>query len=249
MTLDILPTAQSAAGYDFGGGVAVVIDVLRATSVITVALGNGATGVVPASTVEDALAIAARMGRGNVVLGGERHADLIPGFDLGNSPQAYTRGRVGGKTVVLTTTNGTLALRNAADANIVIVASMLNYRAAARLAHSQGVEAKTAIVCSGNYGLPTLEDNLCAALMAKELETVADVAYASDHAISVRMMAEAYSPDGTEWFRQARHYNRLIEKGYGDDIEVCLRHVGTSDCVGVMEGGTVRPRASYPSEK
>lgn len=249
MTLDILPTAQSAEGYDFGGCVAVVVDVLRATSVITVALSNGASGVVPAPTVEEARAIAERLGRGDVVLGGERHADLIPGFDLGNSPQAYTPERVAGKTVVLTTTNGTLALRNAAGASLVIVASLLNYRAAALLAHSRGAEAKTVIVCSGNYGLPTLEDNLCAALMAKELETVADVAYANDHTIGVRMMAETYAPNSVDWFRQARHYNRLVEKGYGDDIEVCLRRVGTSDCVGVMEGGTVRPlRAAY-SEK
>lgn len=246
MTLDILPTAQSAEGYDFGGGVAVVIDVLRATSVITMALGNGASGVVPASSVEEARAIADRLGRTGVVLGGERHADLIPGFDLGNSPQTYTRGRVAGKTVVLTTTNGTLALRNAAAASQVIVASMLNYRAAARLVDKQGAEAKVTIVCSGNYGLPTLEDNLCAALIAKELETAAAVRYASDHAISVRMMAEAYAPNGTEWFSQARHYNRLIEKGYAEDVEVCLRRVGTSDCVGVMEGGTERPAPATP---
>lgn len=248
MTLDILPTAQSAEGYDFGGGVAVVIDVLRATSVITVALGNGASGVVPASTVEEARAMAERLGRTDVILGGERNADLIPGFDLGNSPQTYTRGRVAGKTVVLTTTNGTLALRNAATARMVIVASMLNYRAAARLAHKRGAGAKVTIVCSGNYGLPTLEDNLCAALIAKELETFGDVCYAGDYAISVRMMAEAYVPNSVDWFRQGRHYNRLLEKGYGEDVEMCLRRVGTSDCVGVMEGGTVRPSASY-SEK
>lgn len=241
MTLDILPTAQAAEGYDYGGGVAVVIDVLRATSVITMALDNGAVGVVPAPTVEEALAIAEKLGRGGVVLGGERHADLIPGFDLGNSPQTYTPGRVAGKTVALTTTNGTLALRNAAGAGLVVVASMLNYPAAARIAHRHGAGKKTTIVCSGNYGLPTLEDSLCAALIAKELEKEAEVDYASDHAISVRMMAEAYKPNGTEWFRQARHYNRLMEKGYGDDIEVCLRRVGSSQCVGVMEGGTVRP--------
>src|SRR3954466_4840732 len=111
---------------ELAGGTAVVIDVLRATSTICQALAAGAREVVPFVTVEDALAAAAKVGRSNVVLGGERHGVLIPGFDLGNSPSEYTPAAVGGRLVFITTTNGTRALQHARLAKRVVVASFLN---------------------------------------------------------------------------------------------------------------------------
>lgn len=242
MQIDILPTAQAAETYDFKGCEAVVIDVLRATSVMTMALANGAEAVLPVTSVEEAFASAERLGRGASVLGGERNADRIEGFDLGNSPQDYTPARVGGKTVILTTTNGTLAMRNAAGADVVIVASMLNRQAVVRRLANAAGGARVVIVCSGNYGLPTLEDCLCAALLAKGVEgSGRDVTYASDYAICVRMMADAYERDGLSWFANSRHYNRLIAKGYAADVEVCLRHDGSMPAVPrLMADGLVR---------
>lgn len=243
MQIDILPTAQAAETYDFKGCEAVVIDVLRATSVMTMALANGAEAILPVASVDEAFASAERLGREMVILGGERNADRIEGFDLGNSPQDYTHARIGGKTVVLTTTNGTLAMRNAASADGVIAASMLNRLAVVRLLANAAAGSRVVIVCSGNYGLPTLEDCLCAALLAKGAEDAGlRVTYASDYAICVRMMAEAYErDDGLRWFANSRHYNRLIAKGYAADVEVCLRHDGSVSAVPrLMADGFVR---------
>lgn len=117
--VDVIPTLQALKPQDVAGRVAVVIDVLRATSTIVAALAAGAREIRPASSPAEARArlarlAAARGGRDGLVLGGERLGLRIEGFDLGNSPLEYTAGAVGGKTVFFTTTNGTRTLRRAA---------------------------------------------------------------------------------------------------------------------------------------
>src|SRR5690242_5734390 len=107
----LLPTLFEPA--DLRGGVAVVIDVLRATSTIVQALAAGATSVVPCGEIDEARAIAAKAAPGSVLLGGERKGVTIPGFDLGNSPGDYTSDVVTGKKLIFTTTNGTRALLRA----------------------------------------------------------------------------------------------------------------------------------------
>src|SRR4051812_28694357 len=95
------------------GSAVVVIDVLRATSTICQALASGAREVVPFVEIDEALAAANKVGRKNVVLGGERRGVMIDGFDLGNSPSDYTRNAIQGRPVFITTTNGTRALQHA----------------------------------------------------------------------------------------------------------------------------------------
>jgi len=93
------------------GGIAVVIDVLRASTTIITALAHGAAGVRPALTTEQARELAAGSGAGPaMLLGGERGGLRIDGFDLGNSPLEYAPARVAGRRIVITTTNGTAAL-------------------------------------------------------------------------------------------------------------------------------------------
>ena len=89
--------------------VVVVIDVLRATSVMAHAMSQGALEIIPVATVEEAFQMAKVFPRGSIILGGERESKNIPGFDLGNSPTEYVAERVRGKKFILTTTNGTKA--------------------------------------------------------------------------------------------------------------------------------------------
>lgn len=122
--VDVIPTLQTLKPQDVAGRVAVVIDVLRATSTIVAALAAGAREIRPASSPAEAGArlarlAAARGGRDGLVLGGERLGLRIEGFDLGNSPLEYTAEAVGGKTVFFTTTNGTRTLRRAAGRRAV----------------------------------------------------------------------------------------------------------------------------------
>ncbi len=120
----------------------VVFDVLRATSSMITALAHGATEIYPVRTIEEAMALKARMS--GALLGGERNGDLIEGFDVGNSPLEYTE-RVNGRRIVTTTTNGTIALRACDGAERVLVGAMLNIDAVAKvlsLAESAAAEAR-----------------------------------------------------------------------------------------------------------
>src|SRR5262249_25946216 len=111
------------------GGIAVVIDVLRASTTIIHALAAGCTCVRPCAEVEEARELAGEMRVGRALLGGERDGLRLPGFDLGNSPSEYTAKLCRGNTLVLTTTNGTRALLRAAEADRVLVAGFVNYSA------------------------------------------------------------------------------------------------------------------------
>jgi 2-phosphosulfolactate phosphatase len=142
------------------GGVAVVVDVLRATTTIIYALAAGCEAVRPCLEVEEARALADGMRAGRVLLGGERGGRPLPGFDLGNSPREYTCKVCRGTTLVLTTTNGTRALLRAADADRVLVAGFVNYSA---VCEQLRLDARPIqIVCAGTDGEVTLEDTLLA---------------------------------------------------------------------------------------
>ena len=147
------------------GGIAVVIDVLRASTTIATALAHGATAVVPRRSIDEARAAVAERPGG--LLGGERGGVKIAGFDLGNSPLEYTADRVAGRAVVITTTNGTAALA-ACRAAEVLVGAVVNrsavVTAARRLAAARG-SAAIHLVCAGTDGQVTDEDVLAAGAM------------------------------------------------------------------------------------
>jgi 2-phosphosulfolactate phosphatase len=142
------------------GAVAVVIDVLRATTTIIHALAAGCKVVRPCAEVEEARELAGQMRVGRVLLGGERSGVPLPGFDLGNSPREYTTNACRGKTLVLTTTNGTRALLRAAEAERVLVAGFVNYSAVCEQLRADARPVH--IVCAGTEGEVTLEDTLLA---------------------------------------------------------------------------------------
>jgi len=150
------------------GGIAVVIDVLRASTTIITALAHGAAGVRPVLTVEVARALAASFGSGSdsgVLLGGERGGLRIDGFDLGNSPLEYSRARVAGRQIVITTTNGTAALDACTAASEVLIGAIVNRAAVAARARELAVAQGTStihLVCAGTDGEVTEEDLLTA---------------------------------------------------------------------------------------
>lgn len=148
--------------------VAVVIDVLRATSVMTTAIANGAKQIVTCLTIDQARAIASQDPQNppTSLLCGERACKKIAGFDLGNSPAEYSAERVSGKRLVLTTTNGTRAIHAAGKAREVYGVSFLNLtRTLSRIRHHGRVQ----IVCAGTDGFLSGEDVLLAGAMAEGL--------------------------------------------------------------------------------
>lgn len=151
---------------ELAGGAVVVIDVLRATTVITHALAAGAREVIPCLEVDDAIQVAGRLPKGHVVLGGERGGLPIQGFDLGNSPDEFTPDTVGGKTLVFTTTNGTRAMTACRQARRVLVGAFVN--ASAVVAALSG-ESDIHLLCAGTRGQITREDVLFAGFVADRI--------------------------------------------------------------------------------
>jgi 2-phosphosulfolactate phosphatase len=155
------------------GGLAVVVDVLRATTVMVHALANGCESVMPCGEIEEARAAAAALPPGTAILGGERGGLPIPGFDLGNSPGDFTREVCEGKTLIMTTTNGTRAILASLDAERVYIASFANLKATADELTVQFLKKDHGhpihIVCSGTEGFISLEDSLLAGALVRHI--------------------------------------------------------------------------------
>lgn len=163
------------------GETAVVIDVLRATTTTVYALHSGAARFVPLLEVEDALALKDKLLQGedprfpkkvqdsDILLGGERKGVRIEGFDLGNSPKDYSPGKVSGKIVLFSTTNGTRAMYRAEFAESIYPACFLNAkRLVEHLLHH--VEGNIHILCAGTDGKFTEEDMFLAGLLVQRLQ-------------------------------------------------------------------------------
>src|ERR1700687_4912147 len=155
------------------GGLAVVIDVLRATTTIIHALAAGCTAVRPCGEVEEAREMAGTMRAGRVLLAGERGGVPLSGFDLGNSPREFTPRVCRNATLVLTTTNGTRALLRAAEAERVLVAGFVNYSAVCEQLRSDARPIH--IICAGTDGAVTLEDTLLAGALVDFLSETIEV--------------------------------------------------------------------------
>jgi 2-phosphosulfolactate phosphatase len=202
------------------GVVAVVIDVLRATTTIVHALAAGATCVRPVAEVEEARTLADSMRAGRVLLGGERGGEKLPGFDLGNSPLEYTPQRCRGSTVVLTTSNGTRALLRAAEAGRVLVAAFVNFSAVCELLRADACPVH--IICSGTEGEVSLEDTLLAGALVNDLRD----GYVLRLNDSARLAWDCFEHHGRVLegaLEIGKGGARLRALGYDDDIRAAAR--------------------------
>src|SRR4030042_4425302 len=142
---------------------AVVIDVLRATSVMVQAMSQGALEIMPVATVEEAFQTAKTFPQSSLILGGERGSKKIPGFDLGNSPREYVAERVKGKKLILTTTNGTKAFHVVSSGREILVGSFFNIEVTAQ--RCLELNRDLLIFPSGNEGKFSLEDTICGGML------------------------------------------------------------------------------------
>jgi 2-phosphosulfolactate phosphatase len=241
MKISVIPTAQQAQDIDFSGKIAVVIDVLRATSVIITALDNGAREVVPVKTVEEAEKLFAASDVTKTLRGGERHALKIEGFDLSNSPSEYKKKVVEGKTVILTTTNGTNAINNVKGADEVVLACFRN--AAAVTKHllerlPQCVSRDIAIVCAGTEGLFSLDDGLCAGMLIELLKQQTPVEI-DDLGLLLNHYYIENQSNLLGALSGCHHVKRLFTLGLYDDIKFCLE-TNRVEMVPVVRNGIVK---------
>src|SRR6185312_12509367 len=189
--------------------VAVVVDVMRATSTIAQALASGYRRVLCCREIEDALALRAQLGD-QAVVGGERNAKRIEGFDLGASPRDYLEPRA--ETAIMTTTNGTRTILAAvAGAETVLLGSLLNLDAVAAAAGEPGGDVT--VVCAGYQGAFAIDDAYCAGRIVKLL-----AGERTDAGVAAEVIAAAYP---TAWEGvNARTYG---PPGLEDDLRWCTQ--------------------------
>lgn len=230
MKVDVIISASHITEEQVKDRTVCVIDVFRATSVMITALKNGARRILPLLDIPEAFAGRERLGsQEKVILGGERGTVLIPGFDLDNSPLAYTPERVKGATILFTTTNGTRAINGAtaAGAGAIFIGALINATAVCRRMMDAGRDI--ALICSGREGHYTMEDALCAGLMA-DIISGSTACFLTDLAWTLRDQYRRYQTDLREPLSQSQHYNFIMKRGLFEDIEYCLQ-VDTTDCV------------------
>jgi 2-phosphosulfolactate phosphatase len=230
-TLEVLfaPAEFALLGQrDLRQTVCVVFDVLRATSTMVTALGNGAAAIAPAAEIAEALDIRRRLPE--VLLAGEREGVRIEGaltggigFDLGNSPREFTAARVSGRTVTMTTTNGTRALRACAPAASVLVGAFLNLRATADLITSQAPQ-HLLMVCGGTHDQTAYEDVLGAGALCDLLWPQYGGGTVADSTHMARRLFQLEKDDLLAGVAQSRNGRRLMSlPDLRDDVPFCVQ--------------------------
>ncbi len=218
--------------------VVVVIDVLRATSVMVQAISEGASEIIPLATVEEAFRMAKAFPRGFILLGGERESKEIPGFDLGNSPREYILERVKGKKLILTTTNGTKAFHEVSSGKEILVGSFLNIGATAQRCIESGRDLY--IFPSGDQGNFSLEDTLCGGMLIdlivkKEKKEI----FLTDASYCAQILYERFKDNLVKAFHLSHHGKELIHRGFEDDLAYCAQ-IDTTPLVPIFRQGVIR---------
>lgn len=217
MKIDVIISADYIKDDIVDGKNVVVIDVLRATTVMVTALANGAKKVIPFLEVEDALSY--KKTHNEVLLGGERRALKIDGFDFSNSPLEYMKENVLKKNIGLTTTNGTKALTSIKNAKNIFIASLINSKAVATKLHE--LEDDVVIINSGTYGAFSIDDFICSGYIISLLSEMKDREL-TDIAITAKNLYEKNS-DIYSIIKEAKHYVVLKTLGFEEDLNYCIK--------------------------
>jgi len=207
--IDLLPQR------DLSGCTAVAFDILRATSTMVTALANGAAGIWPVRTIEEAWEL--KKTHPDALLGGERHGERIEGFDLGNSPLEY-RENVRGREIISTTTNGTIALRAVEHAPAVFAGSLLNIGAIGAHIHTQP-PGELLLVCAGTFREAALEDILAAGMLIDLLPSRP----LTDSAQTALALYRQNYADLAAALHSARNGRALLAKGREAEVDWCAR--------------------------
>jgi 2-phosphosulfolactate phosphatase len=223
----------------------VVFDVLRATSTMLSALANGASRIFPVCEISDALFL--RSTHPAALLAGERDGARILSaqsgagdFDLGNSPREFTRERVAGREIIMTTTNGTRALQACQGARRIVPGAWLNLAALARCIRGEP-SPRLFVVCAGTYEEAAYEDALAAGALCDLLWTQFDPCRISDSAhVARQIYLDAKNDPGAAVQRHSRNARRLLDSPeLRDDVPFCLRR-DALDLTAVLDDGSVR---------
>ncbi|MBW8051458.1 MAG: 2-phosphosulfolactate phosphatase [Cytophagales bacterium] len=224
--IDVCLTPELLHLYEIKNKNVVVIDILRASSSITTALAHGIARIKPVAGLEQCRALKKQ----GFIIAGERDGKKADGFDLGNSPFDYMDRSLAGKTIAMTTTNGTMAISKSKDAAKVIIGSFLNKKAVVdELLRGQN---DIVLLCAGWKGRFSLEDTLFAGAVVKDL---ANFQVEHDAALAARYLYDGVGSDLPAVIENASHAQRLKGLNIQKDIAFCLTF-DKYDVVPVLKG-------------
>jgi len=223
LKLGISLTAEDLKSIDIKGKAVVAIDIFRATSTILTAFENGCEAVVPVLSVEEARIKKKKFLREGkeVLIAGEREGKKIPGLDLGNSPEEFTRADLAGKVIILTTSNGTRAIRNAEGAEKILIGALMNSGAVAERLAPMGLDVVYA--CAGRLGDFSLEDFLAAGAITHYLKKINSCLEMTDLLLAATRLFECVKEDLVGFLRPSRNGRYLAQIGFARDIDFCCR--------------------------
>lgn len=227
--LEVCLTPALLPLYSIEDSIVVIIDIFRATSSICYGIENGAEAIIPVSKVEECAAYREQFPE--YLLAAERDGEVVAGFDFGNSPFSYTADKVGGKTVVLTTTNGTHALQLSIKAKKIVIGSFLNLTALSDWLRAQ--ETNILLVCAGWKNKFNLEDTLFAGAVVEQLKD--DCFKLDDAGIAAQDLYNIARNDLNGYLKKTSHSERLKLLGIEKDIEFCL-NVDIATAIPVLDG-------------
>ena len=217
--------------YAIEDSIVVVIDILRATSSIVYGIENGATAIIPVAQVEDCL----NYSNHGYLLAAERNGEVVQGYDFGNSPFSYTKEKVGGKTVVLTTTNGTKALHLArARAHQVVIGSFLNLKSLCDWLKLQN--KNVLLLCAGWKDNFNLEDTLFAGAVVAELRK--EFTHFDDSSVAAEDLFQLAKNDLRAYINKSSHSHRLAALNIEEDVKFCLQ-LNICSAIPVLQGETL----------
>jgi len=226
--IEVCVTPALLGLYNIEQTIVVVIDILRATSSIVYGIDNGATAIIPVANVTDCLNYTDR----GYLLAAERNGSVVEGYDFGNSPFSYTKERVGGKTIVLTTTNGTKALHMArAKAKQVVVGSFLNLQALCDWLKTR--DEDVLLLCAGWKDQFNLEDTLFAGAVVQELRPHFDEF--DDSGVAAEDLYQLAKADLRTYINKSSHSHRLAALNIEADVQFCLQ-LNLCQAIPVLEG-------------
>ncbi len=201
--------------YHKDDSIVVIIDILRATSAMCTAFEHGVEKMIPVASIEEATDYKSK----GFLVGAERNGIALDGFDFGNSPYSYMTEKIKGKTVVISTTNGTQAIEAARNAQQVVIGAFTNITALCDWLQTQN--KNVLLLCSGWKNKFNLEDSLFAGALATRL-LATNVFEIGDAALAVSNLFLQAEKNPYKFLRNSSHTERLAALGLKKDIKYCL---------------------------
>lgn len=225
MKIDLTLSATSVDELQLREKNVVVIDVLRSSSTVVMALHNGAREIIPVANIEAAVKISGSLFGDVTLRGGERHGKMIQGFNLGNSPIEYNEATVKGKSIIYCTTNGSVAITKSRYARNMVVGAFVNMSKVVEFISQ--VNDDFLIICAGNTTVAngfSLEDAVCAGMMIQKLQQESKLELElTDSSHAADALYRSFGRSILKMLKNSDHGKYLAGIGFEEDLKVCAK--------------------------